>query len=344
MGDTTATNTGPDAYQTIVEDNSDDAMQIWVDAVGAKQCSWQQTLAGIIGVYGYIRQFELQGRMVDCAEAQKEQAQDYLDLTTDQYNTVFKPIFDCIKQEFTDAHACFAEYEKDFVELAFDCEPYVPDYVSQQGRVLGAVQSQFDNADKQRRRQLGKYETGRCKSESVRFALATATAKTDALNAAYRYEEARRDRWEEVYWNRKVQAVQVTQNVFNRVFGSLTSSGNVVANGLGTIGTAFGRSLDAYGAFASATSGLSDLFGTLANGAFQFAGYQSFGRSPFNAGFNVSGSAGAGVFNSIGHLTGSVGGFVSGGVNAGVGFLGNIFGSSQPPAFAGFANGTGTGS
>ena len=339
MGDTTVT--GDD--NIVVEDNSDDAMQIWVDAVGAKQCSWQAVLAQAIGTFGFIRQFELQSRMVDCAEEQKQQAQEYLELTQQQYEEVFRPIYTCVKDAFVDTAECYEQYEKQFVALAFECPEYEPDYVSQQGRVLGVVQAQFDNAAKQRRRTLGKHDSGKCKNEDLRIALATATAKTDALNAAYRYEEARRDRYEEVYWNRKVQAIQVTQNIFSRVFGSLTSSGNVVANGLGTIGTAFGRSLDAYGAFASATSGLSDLFGTLANGAFQFAGYQSFGRPGFNsglggqAGFNASTSIGGGVFNSIG-------GLVSHGAGAISGLIGGagLFGSSTPPAFAGFANSPGT--
>lgn len=341
MGDTTVT--GND--NTVVEDNSDDAMQIWVDSIGEKQCSWQSILAGIIGTYGFVRQVQLQERMVDCAEAQKEQAQDYLDLTREQYDDVFKPIYDCIKTEFIEAQDCFSQYEKDFVQLAFDCEPYEPDYVSQQGRVLGTVQAQFDNGNKQRRRQLGKYETGRCKSENLRFALAAATAKTDALNAAYRYEEARRDRYEEVYWGRKVQAVSVAQNVIARSFGALTSSGSVVSAGLGAIGTAFGRSLDAYGAFAGATSGLSDIFGTLANGAFQYAGYQSFGRGTpiFNAGASTGGSILAGIGPSGGGFTGSISSAVSGAAGSLGGALGGLLTSATPPAITGFGNNTLTG-
>lgn len=325
----------PDITNVTFEDNSDEAMQIWVDAVGAKQCSWQAVLAGAVGTYGFIRQFELQERMVDCAEAQKEQAQEYLELTQQQYEEVTRPIFDCIKEAFTTAEDCYAQFEKEFVELALNCPVPEPDYVSQEGRVLGVVQAQFDNALKQRRRQLGKHETGRCKSENVRFALATATAKTDALNSAYRYEEARRDRWDEIYWNRKVQGMAIAQGAIGRTYASLTASGNVVNSGLGVIGNAFGRSLDAAGQLSAATSGLSDLFGTLANGAFQFAGFQSFGRPGFGGASPGFGGGFGSPFGNIG-ANGSIAGFVSNGANQFGGILSGLFSGGQPPALAGF--------
>jgi len=263
-----------------------------------KQDDWRQELARVVGVSGIIGQLALNTRMVVCAERAKEQAQEQFEFYRDNFNDLIKPMFECIKNEFTSFVETLKGCEIAFIERNKDYEASPINYDVHKGRVMGTVSAQFDRGQKERQRQVGKYASGRCKSENVRFQLAKRTALVDASHVAFRYAEARRIQDEERAFGRQRAALECVKAIGARVFGSVNQSGSVLVNGLNGLQGAFGGTLDAYGAVSSAASGLSDVFGSISNGAFSYAGYQSFGRPISPGGLGYQGYGGSTGYNT----------------------------------------------
>lgn len=233
---------------------------------------WKSVLAGVVGTYSVIKQHKLNKRMIAMGEEEQARAAEFFAMTKDSFENITKPVFNCYKGAFNAFRVRYDEVERHYIDLAFDIDDYVPDFITQEGRVIGAVQNQFDRALKERKRQMGKFNAGRVENENLRFALATATAKTDALNVAYRFEEDRRDRLSSEYWQRRTQAAAAVQNIGSRVFAGLNSGAGAVSAGIASTATGFNATAIADSNTSAAIANQSDAFGSIGGGAFGFAG------------------------------------------------------------------------
>ena len=162
----------------------------------------QVALSGLIGTYALIRQHDIQRDYLRLAEEQVDQAERYLELAESNYNDIAVPTFECQKELFTRYRTEFAGRETEFLKCAFDQKEFQPDYELQAGRAKGAVSSAFTRARVQRRRNTGKYNTGRACHDNTLLAIAQARAETAAVNNAYRFEEQRKFRFDQWFFQR----------------------------------------------------------------------------------------------------------------------------------------------
>lgn len=261
-------------------------------------------LMGVVGTYGVVKQHSLNSRAIEVAERGADRADEFFLFTQRQYREISVPTYQCFKDEFTGFHDQYSRLEELFTDLAFSQDEYTTDYVSVEGRVVSTVQQQFDRGRKETTRQLGKYQTGRHKSENLRFALAAALARSDAANTAYRYEEDKESRFDTEYWARRVQAIQAVQNIGSRVFAGLGSGSAAIAQGLGSSNNALQGTFRAAENVSGALAGQSDFFGSLSNGAFQSAGFSQGNGN--NSAFGYNGGFGGGFgFGGAGQGRGS---------------------------------------
>jgi hypothetical protein len=242
-------------------------------AIAAGQTGWMSVLAGLIGTYGLIKQYELQKEQIKLAERGVNQAEGYLSLAQSNYNTIALPAFTRQRDLFDRYLNQFSGYETTYLEDAFRLKEYCPDYALQEGRALGRVQAQFDKAALQRQRQTGKYACGRACHDNLVNSITLALARVDAANHAYRYEEDKKRVLDEWYWKRRSDGARIVDSMAGRVVSGLSGGVAGATGALNGIGTA-SNSLRLAGQQATAAyDNSSDFWGSISNGAFRMAGY-----------------------------------------------------------------------
>lgn len=253
-------------------------------------------LSTIVGIYALTKQWELIKRQIDLAERGVDQAERYLVLAEAHYHNIAVPTWERQAALFDRYRASFEHYEDEYLAEAFRLKEYCPDYKMQEGRALGAVHAKFDRAAKQRARQIGRYNTGRCCHESLQFQIMKALASVDMANHAYRFEEAFKLKMDAWYWQRQGDGIRVVETMGNRVVNGINGGGQVAQNGLTGIGQAFKAYDAAANRMMTALANGADFWGGIANGAFKMAGY-GMGRSqgsPFGMGSMGLGGYGGG--------------------------------------------------
>lgn len=243
------------------------------------------TLAALVGTYGLIKQFDLNERQIIIAERAATRADAYLTLAQSAYNTITLPIFELDRTLFNRFVSSFGNYQALYETEAFRLITYTPDYVLQEGRALSAVQRQFDKAALQRKRQAGKYNTGRALYEAVWFATMAGLAKVDAVNHSYRFEEARKRFYDSWFWSRQTAGMHAVQQMEADAINALGKGQAGVASGLASIGQAEGNYLKAAENVEATLANRADIWGGVANGAFKFAGYEISKQSTAGNGF-----------------------------------------------------------
>jgi hypothetical protein len=266
----------------------------YLEDVAKPQLAFQTILSTLVGVYALVKQHQLMKEYLKLAKRQVVIAEEYLQLAKDHYHSISVPTWKCQKMLFDRYVSGFAPYETEYLSDAFRLKEYSPEYKAQEGRAIATVQAMFDKARLQRLRQNGKYNRGRACFDSTYFAIMQAQAKVAAVNHAYRFEENRKFKLDQWYWQRRTQGVAVVSDMGNRVVGGLNGGAGVANQGLGLVGDAVGRVQGAFGFVENGYTNLANFWGGLANTAFQFAGY-SYGRSqamPFSGGMGGSGIMG----------------------------------------------------
>lgn len=277
-------------------------------AIATQKTNWQQVLAGLTGIYGLIKQHGIIKEYLKLAKEQVAQAERYLKLAESHYNEVALPTYKCQKELFTRYLGQFGGYETKFIAEAFRLCEYCPDYKLQEGRAIATVQAQFDRAQQQRRRQVGKYNTGRACHDATQFAISGALAKVAAVNHAYRFEENRKFKIDQWYWQRKLAGASFVADMRGNVISGLNGGASVATSALGGIASALSARGSAVDGAGSGYGALASFYGGLAQTGFTTMGY-GIGR-------NAAMPYGAGMYGGSQGLLGSVmpgGGSSSGG-------------------------------
>ena len=293
----------PGAAQVFGLDASKEWAAVYQDEVDRKYAvedghlQWQSILAGLIGTYAIVQQFDLNRRQVDLAERMTDYAEEYKDLAIQNYNEVIKVSFDKACAYWDRYRNDLESYEPQFMTDAFAKTDYSPEYTLQKGRAIAGIQRSFDVAQRAADRARGPYHTGACCDASTRINIARAQAMVAAANSAYRYEDVKKEELEERYFQRKVAGMRVLGSISGLAGNMLTGAAGNSAAGVNAVGQAVAAGNDAYGAVANAYANMSDFWGTIGNGAFNFAGYSGFGRpgwgqiSDFGGGSLLQGSS-----------------------------------------------------
>lgn len=287
---------------------------------------WQNVLAGIIGVYGFIKQAELLERQVDLQEDLVAHGERYLTLAERTFDEVTLDAYTCQKSLFErykdDFDACMDFYVSESKRLT----EYTPAYALQEGRAMTEVQGAFDKARLRRQRQRGKYNTGQCCYEETFFAVAFAQTTVDAANHGYRYEDDKKIRLDDWYWRRITTGAQIVENMRSHVISGVNGGVANVSGGLASIGGALGELRGAVEGEAAALRDRASFFGTVSNGAFRMAGFsQGYGQ-----GYSTPGSSWSGGFGSSFGAGSGLGGQVNMGssIGGGTGSLQSAFGGA----------------
>ena len=241
--------------------------------------AWQAILGGIIGAYAMIKQYMLFEKQIDIAEGVLDLQRKYYRLAEHHYYNVAIPTFNRMRDLYDRYVSQFQSYESRFMADAFRLKEYQPQYDAMEARVFGKVQQQFDRALRQKVRARGRYNAGRPCYDMQRFATLAAIARVDAINHAYRQEEHRKrqeDRW---YWERRVAGMNYQHQLASRGISGILRGAGVATDGLRVIGDAGRNLIQAQEPLAAAYANMGNFWGSIANGAFQFAGY-ALGRSP----------------------------------------------------------------
>lgn len=265
-----------------------DAGALGLAAAWSAETAVKATLSALVGTYGLVKQFDLNQRQIVIAEAANARAQEFLAITQDAYNVITKPIVALDRTLFERFVSSFANYQALYETEAFRFTVFDADYVMQEGRALSTVQRQFDKAALQRSRQRGKYNTGRAVYESVWFATMTALAKVDAANHSYRFEEARKRYYDSWYFKRQTDGVHVVEQMEAHAISALNHGASSAAQGLHSIGGAEAGLLKAAENSEATLANRADIWGSVANGAFKFAGYSLSERGMGGMGMNQS--------------------------------------------------------
>lgn len=235
--------------------------------------AWKAVLGGLVGIYGLREQVSIQREQLTLAKRGVAQADEYLDLAQTNYTAIARPTYDSLKAMFDRYESGFAGWEKSFVREAFRLKEFNADYITAEGRALGIVQRQFDRALKQRQRQAGAYNTGRCAHDAAWFSIMAAQAKADTANRAFRFEEERKRAWDEFYWRRLVDGVRTVSQIGSMAVSGLSRGNQASIQGLGAIGQASSTVQKAVSDQLEVMANGADTWGSVANGGFQFAGH-----------------------------------------------------------------------
>lgn len=237
-------------------------------AVNLPRQTAEVVLSGLIGVYSLVRQHQIQRDYLRLAEEQVEQAERYLLLSEDNYNNIAVPTFRCQKDLFDRYLSDFSGRESEFLTDAFKFDEFTPDYDVQEGRALGAVSAAFGRARQQRRRNIGKYNTGRACHDIVETSIAEARASVAAVNTAYRYEEQRKFRFDQWYFQRRTAGVAMVSDMASRVVSGINQGVAGVNSALAGVGSAVAASNQAFQFVENATTNQANFFGSLGRTAF----------------------------------------------------------------------------
>lgn len=251
-------------------------VQPYLTSLATNQTSavtWQQGLSTIIGVYGYIKQYDIMKDYLKLAKDQVAQAERMTVLAEKNFNDISLPAYQAQRGLFDRYLTNFSAYEATYVEDAFRLKEYEPDYVTQQGRAVGTVQALFDRAHLQKRRTLGKYNQGRACHDATAFAISTALAKVAAADHAYRFEEGRKFRLDQWYWARRTAGAGLVSDMASRVISGLNGGVAGVQSGFASMAGAFSARMQALDGVGSGYGAMANFFGGLAQAGFGATAY-----------------------------------------------------------------------
>ena len=272
--------------------------------------TWALALSPLIAAastFGLIRQYELQRDALALAERGVVIAERTIELSERNYNEIAVPIFQRMRDYFDDCVPDMKNVQRAFIDKAFGCEEYVPDYEGQEARAKFRVASQFTQARKQTRRSRGKGAVGYICDQDIRFSIAQAQAASDAANRGYRFEDARKIQLDQQCFERCQVAASLANSITGQVFNGLNGAASVVNNALTGVSRASNSLVEQLNQAANSTTNNADFFGSIANGGFNFLGSNSFQApatnsvfgSPFGFGGGGSGfGGGSGIFNN----------------------------------------------
>jgi len=297
--------------------------------------TWQMLLSTLMGVYGLIKQHELLDRQMKVAESMLALQQEYLGLSKANYFDIVVPTWTRQKDLYDRYVSQFAPYETAYMEDSFRLKEYTPQYALQEGRALAGVQNKFDKAFLQRRRQMGKYNSGRCCSEGTKFAILTALAKIDAANHGYRWEEAKKLQLDEWYWKRRTDGARIVDSMASRVVSGINGGTANAISGMNSMGNAYQGMQAAGNSVMGALSNQASFWGSVANFGFKNAGYFA-GRDSVSP-FGQVGMGGGSGFNQLGTPGGGNSQFMSSSLGGGVSDPGALPGPAPAFSFGNFA-------
>lgn len=292
------------------------------------------TFMGLLGTYGVVKQYDLLERQTDLNERMVDYAERYLTLAENNYTDITLNAYNRQTALYDRFLTDFAPFELEFLNEAKSKLDYTPDYAGQAGRATAGIGQQFTTMRQRRARQRSKYATGACCHEDLMIDVMQASALADAMNRGYRYEDDRKLRLDEWYWQHYSQAIQLVENMRANVITGINSG---VANATGAVSAITGM----LSQMSSATRGLSDaisdqasFFGTLSNGAFRMMGF-NWGRHSVAGGYGGITRGGFDPLASIGNTAASsLAVAPSGGISTGYnnvnsrlgGFMNNVLG------------------
>lgn len=233
------------------------------------------TFVNLLGVYAVTQQYDLLERQTDLNERTVDYAERYLELAEDNYQDITLDAYQRQSDLYDRFTTLFQGFEQTFLDAASPLREYTPDYATQQGRATAGVGQQFSMIRQRRARQRSRYAAGECCHESLMLDIAQAQAMGDAMNRGYRYEDEKKYRMDEWYWQRFSQAMQMVENMRAGVITGLNGGVANATGAVGAIGSAIGQLSNAVRGASSAMQDQASFFGTLANGAFQYSGFQA---------------------------------------------------------------------
>ena len=286
------------------------------------------TFMAALGTYGVIQQYQLLERQTDLNERTVDYAERYLQLAERNYDEITLDAYTAQKALFDRFTSQFAPFELEFLNEAKSRLNYEPDYEGQAGRATAGIGQQYTLLRQRRRRQRSKYATGECCHEELMLDIMQATALSDATNRGYRYEDDRKLRLDEWYWQHYSQAIQLVENMRANVITGINSG---VANATGAVSAITGMLSQMNAAVRGASDAMQDqasFFGTLSNGAFRMMGF-NWGRNSVASGY---GPMTRGLFDPLsavagGSATGSLNTSSAGGITTGFGNISSTLGN-----------------
>lgn len=257
-------------------------------ALAAPQSAWAEAwgvLSGAIGVYGYIKQHELQNRMVKLSERAADRADEYLAMTKDSYYNIAVPTHNRMRDLY-DRYTGFWSRENDFINCAFALKEYCPDYDLAEGRAMARVRRIFGQARQAQSRNVGKFNTGRACHDATSWALQQAMAGTLAAGEAYRHEDRRKFEYDRWYWDRWKAGWNAISHMGDRGANAINKGAQTISASLDDVG----RGVQAFGNAArqqaEAIGNQAAFWGNIGQGGMQAFG-QALGNGYFDRGSNM---------------------------------------------------------
>jgi hypothetical protein len=254
----------------------------WLDYHKARD-AWQAIIGAAMATYGLIMQHEMIKRQIQVMERAQQTAEDYLALAQHTHWSIAVPTYERQRDLFDTSLACFQQVQCAYLTESQRLKEYTPEYDTQAGRAIAAVQQQFDKAHLQRTRAIGPYASGRCCDDATRFAIARSLAVASAMNHGYRFEEARKRALDAWYWERQTNGASFLTNWRGQVISGLNGGAGVALQGLGAVGAAVGRVQEGASGVAQAYGNAAQCWGGVAQMGFAMGGFAT-GYGGYGAG------------------------------------------------------------
>lgn len=236
--------------------------------IETRHLTWMSILAGLVGTYSLIRDYQLRKRMVDLHERSVDQAEEYLELAKRHYNEIALPAFNRTRDHFDYVRNNYRPFIDLYLREAKRWLVYTPDYDTAMGRTISVVQTQLDRARKQRSRMRGKFEIGRSCHEDLIFSIRGAELRASAADRGFRYEDAKKQKMDEFYWNRLSAGAEVAASAMANAISGLNQSSAMVSTALGRVGDATQGIARATSLLTGAMGEQSDFYNGLGNVGF----------------------------------------------------------------------------
>lgn len=248
------------------------------------------TFMGLLGTYALIQQYSLLERQTDMNEDMVSYAERYLDLAEDNYSDITLDAYRKQVSLYTKFVDDFEPFEKEFLNEAKSKITYDPDYDSAEGRAMAGVGQQYSLVRQRRNRQRSRYAVGACCSEGLLLDIAQANALVDASNRGYRYEDEKKLKLDDWYWQHYGQAFQLVENMRANVISGINGGAAAATSGVGAIAGMMNSANNTMRNMSDAIGDQSSFFGTMSNGAFKMMGFNA-GRSQVPSGYGPITSA-----------------------------------------------------
>ena len=236
------------------------------------QVTWQSALAGLVGTYGVVRQYELQRRMVDLHERSVDQAEEYLTLSKRHYDEIALPAFNRNRDHYDVVIQTWRPRIDQYLAEAYRLVEYAADYTTQMGRFMSVAAAEVAKARRMRVRQRGRYELGRMRYEEAMFSIRGAEARVAAASLGYRYEDAKKqdmDRW---YWQRWSSGAELVGSAIANAISGINQGTAGATTALNAAGNAVGRVAEAVRGLSGALDEQSSFWGQNVTSAANWAG------------------------------------------------------------------------